>query len=441
MYDCSACSIGELEKEWRPDLDKWPWVWVCPNCQAYSTCFPGSTAPKDFTAHQETHDLRAAALDLLERLHGDTSNAFTKDTALTYIEGILGQSLVTHEMEKEQLLLLLETLTPEVPPVPMIADTLLQKINAETERRNPDKHRHHLGGSIIGKRCERALFYHFRWAKKPSFRARMKDLFQRGHDEEPRIVSKLRDAGVAVSEYADEREKKQYRVFAVDSHFGGSLDGVVWFVPDMPDDERLLLEMKTYNEKQFKKLKANGVHITKPQHVDQMTVYMHLFGLKHALYYAVCKNDDDKYIEIIEADELRAKALLEKAERVIRAQTPPQRIYEDSTQFECQYCDYKGICHSNEIPEPNCRTCAHAKPAPVGEWQCFRHGAMIPKNELVKGCAYHRYLPGMLPWFVVDRIENETTYGTYVDPDGNVKLELGPYAMQSKDLYDGGWPV
>lgn len=440
MHHCSVC-LGELEKQWRPDLDSWPWVWVCSNCEAYAACYPGSHAIKEHSGDQATHDLRAAALDLFNRLHGDAANSFTKETAISYLEEMMGGCLEIHTMEKGQLKQLLELLTPEVPPVPMLADALLQRINEETERRNPDKHRNHLGGSIIGKRCERALFYHFRWAKKPKFTARMKDLFQRGHDEEPRIVNKLRNAGVAVSEYANDTKKEQYRVAAIDGHFGGSLDGIVWNVEGMPADERMLLEMKTYNEKQFKKLKANGVHITKPQHVDQMIIYMHLFGLKYSLYYAVCKNDDDKHIEIIEADERRAKALLDKAERIIRSQTPPERIYADSTQFECRYCDYKGICHSNEIPEPNCRTCSHSKPIENGDWHCYRHNGTIPKGELQNGCAYHRYLPGMLPWFVVNRIENEITYGTYVDPDGNVNVELGPYALNSRDLYENGWPV
>ncbi|QIG68930.1 putative exonuclease RecB type protein [Rhizobium phage RHph_Y55] len=145
--------------------------------------------------------------------------------------------------------------------------------------------RNHLGGSMIGKNCERELMYSFRWSVRPSFDGRMLRLFERGHKEEFRFVNFLRMIGMNVREYAErllydphfeggepyrkvswdhpltggidgreidvtgdvfhmERAKKaippielkQWRISDVEGHFGGSLDGIADAPFDIPVD-------------------------------------------------------------------------------------------------------------------------------------------------------------------------------------------------------------
>ena len=84
-----------------------------------------------------------------------------------------------------------------------------------------DSHRPHLGGSQIGKECERALWYSFRWAFNSSFPGRIRRLFRRGHHEENWFVDDLKSIGVQVLE-RDPVTGKQFLYSDVGGHVGGS---------------------------------------------------------------------------------------------------------------------------------------------------------------------------------------------------------------------------
>jgi hypothetical protein len=51
------------------------------------------------------------------------------------------------------------------------------------EARSGEWRREHLGGSQIGRECDRALWYGFRWATAPDFDGRLLRLFDTGHRE------------------------------------------------------------------------------------------------------------------------------------------------------------------------------------------------------------------------------------------------------------------
>lgn len=150
--------------------------------------------------------------------------------------------------------------------------------------------RNHLGGSMIGKTCERELMYSFRWSVRPAFEGRMLRLFERGHKEEFRFVNFLRMIGMNVREFSEclmydpesdsymtipwrdeftppsepeiearcedvtgdeyhmrrAKEKgvecKQWRISDVEGHFGGSLDGIADAPFDIPVDVGVSIE-------------------------------------------------------------------------------------------------------------------------------------------------------------------------------------------------------
>ena len=65
-----------------------------------------------------------------------------------------------------------------------------------------DKRRTHLGASQVGGRCARQAWYGFRKVHRTSHGGRILRLFDRGHEEEHRVVRWLRAAGVEVQDYA-----------------------------------------------------------------------------------------------------------------------------------------------------------------------------------------------------------------------------------------------
>jgi hypothetical protein len=264
-------------------------------------------------------------------------------------------------------------------------------IDEYLEANQEDGCRKHLGGSMIGRECNRELWYSFRWAITPKHDGRLLRLFDRGHKEEFRFVEWLRNIGVTVWEY--DENGVQWRIIDHKGHFGGSLDGIAWGIPDAPN-EYVLLEFKTFNQKTFNQLLAQGVQLAKPEHYGQMQIYMHKMNLKKALYMAICKNDDSLYTEIIEYDQATAEKLLAKAGNIIFSDEAPVRVSNDPSFFKCKFCNYSNICHQKQVPEINCRTCAHSTPVDNGAWSCAKN--ILVENDNVSerdGCDQHVFNP------------------------------------------------
>lgn len=288
------------------------------------------------------------------------------------------------------------------PPTPT-----LSAIYADYEARQGDGFRDHLGASIIGKSCARALWYDFRWATAVRHSGRLLRLFETGQLEEDRLVRNLRATGATVLD-VDPETGRQFRVIAHGGHFGGSLDALAYGLREAPKTWHVV-EFKTHAAKSFAELTAKGVVVAKPQHMAQMQIYMHLMGLTRALYMAVCKNTDALHIERIDADPAQAQRLLEKAGRIIFAQHPPARISEDPAWFECRFCTHHAVCHEGAAAAVNCRTCLHSTPV-EGGWHCARHDRALDAAMQRVGCSKHLFIPDLVPGEVTDAGDDVVVY-------------------------------
>jgi hypothetical protein len=291
--------------------------------------------------------------------------------------------------------------------LPLTSCPTRDAIFAAYEADTSDGFRSHLGASLIGKECERALWYDFRWTTKAKFPGRVLRLFETGHLAEARLVQNLRRTGATVLE-VDPETGRQFRVQAHGGHFGGSLDGVALNLLEAPKTWHVL-EFKTHSAKSFADLAAKRVRQSKPQHFAQMQIYMSLTGLTRALYVAVNKDNDDLYIERVELDTVVSTRLLEKAQRVIFAATPLPRISEDPSWYQCRLCDHADVCHGKQAAEINCRTCLHATPVDGG-WHCAHHNKSLMEVDQRTACERHLYLPPLVPGRQVDAGEGWVEY-------------------------------
>lgn len=290
---------------------------------------------------------------------------------------------------------------PEAGPSPTVL--AIDAAVAASEVRDFD---HVVRASSLGKPCERHLFYRFRWAHQPeSFSGRMLRLFGTGHAEEARLVEYLRMAGLTV-EAVDPATGEQFEVVAVDGHFKGHTDGKVTGVIEAPVTVHLL-ECKTHNAKSFAQLVKHGVAIAKPEHVAQMQVYMHLQGLERALYVALNKDTSELHIERVRYDAITAMQLLEKAERIKRANVAPPKVADDPDNYQCRFCPSADICHHAAFALRNCRTCLNSSPVAGGAWRCALHDIVLSIEEQKRGCGDHRYLPTLVPGEQIDAIGGE----------------------------------
>lgn len=244
--------------------------------------------------------------------------------------------------------------------------------------------RSHMGASLIGGECDRAIWYGFRWASKPTFDGRILRLFNRGHLEEGRFIALLLAAGVTY--YQQDSNGKQFRINDAGGHFGGSCDGVSVGIPDLPLDVAALTEFKTHNDKSFQKLKKEGVREAKFEHYVQMQIYMKKMGLTVAFYLAVNKNDDELYGEIVYLDTIIADRFLERGRNLVFASSAPKKLNESPGWFACKFCGHRNICHLKAEPEKNCRTCAFSIALDDGSWRCQKFGSGLTEKQQLTGC-------------------------------------------------------
>jgi len=306
-----------------------------------------------------------------------------------------------------------------------------------------DQPRSYLGGSVIGRECERQLWYSFRWCQPPGqeFDGRMRRLFNRGHREEATFVDELRGISCKVHDI-DPSTGQQFRFKALGGHFAGGIDGVLQGVPEAPKTLHIG-EFKTHNDKSFQALVKQGVAAAKPEHYAQMQVYMHLASelwghvgenhFKRALYLAVNKNDDTLHAERIRYDEAEALRLIAKAERIIYAAEPLPRLSEDPAFFKCKFCPMSATCHTATLPPVSCRTCLHATPEPDGDgrWSCAKWKADIPLDAQQAACQHHLYVPRLLErWGSAEDASEAEGWVQYRAPDG-LEFRNGPWGPGS----------
>jgi hypothetical protein len=255
--------------------------------------------------------------------------------------------------------------------------------------------RPHLGASLLGRPCNRNLWYAFRWAMKPLIPGRILRLFETGNIEERRVIEDLRRAGIRVENH--DARGRQWRVTFGTGHIGGSTDGAVLGLLEAPKTWHLL-EIKSANDKASRGLGKRGVEEEKREHIVQMQVYMHGTGLKRAAYFSVNKNDDSYFYDRIKYDASVAKEALARADTVVSSNTPPEKISEDPSWYQCKFCDFQRICHQGEtegLVELNCRTCVHARPVENAEWRCGHYGTTLSIESQRAGCSEHKAIEGL----------------------------------------------
>lgn len=250
-------------------------------------------------------------------------------------------------------------------------------------RPTEESHRSHMGASLLGQECGRAIWYGFRWTTKKQFEGRIIRLFNRGHLEEARFIAMLLSIGCQI--YQQDENGNQYRISFADGHAGGSGDGVAVGIPDLAPGTPALTEFKTHSSKSFANLKAEGVRASKFEHYVQMNLYMRKMGLAVGLYLAVNKDNDEIYGEIITLDAIIADRFVERGEKLVWLEVPPEKINQSPGFFKCKFCDHRPVCHLKASPDRNCRTCEHSNPAPGGQWLCHKYGT-ISKADQYNGC-------------------------------------------------------
>ena len=258
---------------------------------------------------------------------------------------------------------------------------LEQLIDQYHEKHNAsEQSRPYLGCSSAGYRCERRIWLMFRWAIQDRPSGRTLRMFRRGREEERLVLEDLRAIGCVITDCQ--------REVVLTPYIKGHVDGIITSGLPGHEDEQFVLEIKTFSSNAFTQVMRKGVKEARHDHWVQMQLYMLGLQIPQALYFAVCKDDDRLYTEIVRLDVERAQYILAKLDRLTMENRLPPPISRDPTWWECKGCPAYSFCHEQApVTERNCRTCAHGAPTPTGlsatPWEC-RYEPVSPQELTVQ---------------------------------------------------------
>lgn len=193
--------------------------------------------------------------------------------------------------------------------------------------------RNYLGGSVIGKECDRQLWYEFNSTGK-HHEPRIERIFNMGHLIESYIIALLRHSGYKV--FTDDGDG-QYGF--EDEEIAGHIDGVI-----VVDDEPYLLEIKSASDKRFNEMVKVGVQQSDPVYYVQMQVYMKYMDLKKSMFVVLNKNDSSLHVEEVSYDPMVANFFINRGKEIVRMKNEPERKYKTKAFFKCKMCKFIEDC-------------------------------------------------------------------------------------------------
>lgn len=264
--------------------------------------------------------------------------------------------------------------------------SLIETLDLAIESEQDQTHRAHLGASIIGRPCPRAMWYSFRWFKKPSFPARLLRIFRLGHLVEKLMIDDLKKS---YRVYDKDENGKQFGFKKWNGHFAGSCDAVA-VIDGVPH----VVEAKSAKDAGYKNIVRKGVKEAHPEYYAQVQVYMHNLKVPKALVIVEDKDTSARHMEVIDAVAEVAESNERFAKDVIDSPFAPPRIGGPDW-WLCRngMCQLYDVCQQGAPKEVNCRTCRHSKPSTVdGEppWRCELHMKSLTIEEQQTGCGDHR---------------------------------------------------
>jgi len=314
--------------------------------------------------------------------------------------------------------------------IPQTSDPTLEAVDTAIELRgNARERRAYLGMSEIGKACRRALWYGFRWCSKSQFDALSLKRFEDGFHGEDVQASRLRMIKQVTLQTIDPRTGKQFGYSDIGGHFKGHQDGAIQGLLQAPAAPHIWEHKQVGEKKQagLEKLKLEhgekeALQQWDPIYYAQAMLYCDYSGLTR--HYLTCASPGGRRTVSARtnANPEEAEKQRQKAEQIITASEPLERLSDRPDWYECKWCDYHDVCHGGRAPEVSCRTCAHATPALDGDgrWICERYKIDIPANNQRNGCLDHVFIPALITFAKAVDANSEESWVEYKKQDGTV---------------------
>lgn len=208
--------------------------------------------------------------------------------------------------------------------------------------------RKYLGGSMIGRDCEREIAYQYHQTpiETEGFSGQLYRIFDRGHKGEDRMAEYLRVAGFELVTH--KKDGGQFGWSSMGGLIRGHIDGVILSGPDVGVDwsKPALWENKILNNATFGKLWNHGLKKTKPVYYTQVNLYMAYMELEQAIFTAENADNCEVYTEVVPLDTQHAQEMSDRGVRIVQSRAPEElpRVASARDDFRCKFCDFAKRC-------------------------------------------------------------------------------------------------
>jgi hypothetical protein len=227
-----------------------------------------------------------------------------------------------------------------------VNDAIERAIAAKAELPRP-----YLGVSIVGDECLRRVQYD--WWCKPTWPARMRDIFDRGHYFEDVARQHLIATDFKFA------PPKELEFSAVNGCLRGHADGIIIGGPDLLDagpdlpnavsfNYPFLWEHKATNAKNWREIERNGLEKAFPKYAAQVALYQAYLDKTNPALFTITNADDCKRLHFwVPFSAERAQEWSDRAAFIIEATRAGEllpRAYKDPNDWRCRMCPHKERC-------------------------------------------------------------------------------------------------
>ena len=217
----------------------------------------------------------------------------------------------------------------------------------------PEDARDYLGCSVLGGVCKRAVQLEAfcvlsGQAGGEPFPARVRRVFERGHDAEARAAAWLRGAGfLLVTEMAGRQIEVSFLGGRVKGHADGMLAHFMGLESPIPLPA--LWECKCIAAKYWREAVKHKIRTSHPQYFAQMQLYMGGLKLAHGLMTMVNADTMELYHELVAFEQTAFDSLLSRAEMIFQACALKELLPRGKTKpdFRCKMCRWQAPCWQN----------------------------------------------------------------------------------------------
>ncbi len=213
---------------------------------------------------------------------------------------------------------------------------LINEIKSAIIANASQEERKYIGASLIGRQCNREIWYRYHGIEGESITPRTLVTFEIGHRLEEMLIDYIKLTGIPIEEPCESNNWLAVKDADI-AYFSGHMDAVI--------NHDSVLEIKTTNKAGFSRFLNEGLRSWSSSYYSQLQAYMGMSGLEKGVLFALNKDTSEFHCEWVEYDDIFYHELRIKALAIASIDEPPAKLNKNPTFYICNRCQFKSICH------------------------------------------------------------------------------------------------